>query len=361
MSQIIFVPLEMIEERYSLDWYRWFRDSFCNLNINTITVMPTFEPQTIKRGQFLDSITTNRFKSQQLTQICNLFEQELIDDQTTFLFMDSWFPGLELLAYIRNALKINFKIVGMFHAGTWDRYDYISQNQMTPWAAPLELCWLEILDGVCVATEFHKDLIIDAQAENEQQLLTLEKKIHVTGFPIYQDFVKPVDKKPLIIFPHRLAPEKNPQRFYKMIESDLQVFPTLKYFSGFTTKDYINFSNLDEKGKKELYYQLLNQSTFAVSFADQETFGIAMLEAALCGCFPIVPDRLSYSELFPNEFKYTGTNSDAEMYSAMHRMIAILQNKEFYQFKLAELQNKILALGQAAIPNIINVCESFHE
>ena len=53
------------------------------------------------------------------------------------------------------------------------------------------------------------------------------------------------------------------------------------------------------EGGKAAYYSLLSRSVAAVSFALQETFGYAMLEATALGCVPIVPDRLSYPELFP--------------------------------------------------------------
>lgn len=36
-----------------------------------------------------------------------------------------------------------------------------------------------------------------------------------------------------------------------------------------------------------------------VSTAEQEFFGIAVLEAMYCGCAPILPRRLSYPDLLP--------------------------------------------------------------
>lgn len=51
----------------------------------------------------------------------------------------------------------------------------------------------------------------------------------------------------------------------------------------------------------EEYRDLLYQADIVVSAAQQEFFGIAVLEAMYCGCFPVLPWRLSYPELLPAE------------------------------------------------------------
>ena len=368
MKQLIFVPLEFIEERYSAQWYVWFQNEFAKQDLQVITVLPEQHESTIQHGQFLDVIKTNQFKAEQLQMICDLFAQNIIDEDTTFLFMDAWFPGLEMLAYLRDALKIRFKIVGLLHAGTWDQHDYLSQCGMEWWAGPLEISWLRILDAVCVATQFHKFLIHQKRVLHKKDESI--NKIHVTGFPIFPDSIPTtlnifeLDKKKLIVFPHRMAMEKNPQRFKMMMESDVRAYPELKQFSGFCTKEYIDWidcSYFGEKDKKKVYYGLLRNSTFAVSFADQETFGIAMLESVLCGCYPIVPDRLSYSELYPECFKFKSTGTNEEINHALQLMVGIINNQEFYQQQLAGLQQRVLALGTNAIPNILNVCRGDYE
>jgi glycosyltransferase involved in cell wall biosynthesis len=63
-----------------------------------------------------------------------------------------------------------------------------------------------------------------------------------------------------------------------------------------------SFGFLEER--KE-YVRLLWQSDVVVSTSLQEFYGIAVMEAAYCGCRPLVPRRLVYPELYEEEFLYT--------------------------------------------------------
>ncbi|MBI9105470.1 MAG: DUF3524 domain-containing protein [Spirochaetales bacterium] len=54
---------------------------------------------------------------------------------------------------------------------------------------------------------------------------------------------------------------------------------------------------------KSEYFSWLKKSDIAVSTSIQENFGISVVEAAWAGCHPLLPDRLSYPELVPNEHR----------------------------------------------------------
>lgn len=296
MDRLIFVPIERLEERYSAQWFDWFMKAFSEkgfLDSNKFHVVGDLKERKITTGQFLDIYETNKYKLNQIIEIIELLENYPNDNFTIF-FMDAWFSGIEALAYIRSCAKRKIKFKGMVHAGTWDEHDFLSQSGCTYWAKPFEFSLFRIFDTIFYATDFHKKLIEAHFKEyGEDPLKSIFVKV---DFPVIDPFN--VDKKEnIVVFPHRLAPEKNPDIF-DQIEAKFKA----DYLSSIPDVKFVKSKDVC-KTKFE-YYELLKKSKVAVSTASQETFGIAMLEAFHLGCFPVVPARLSYKETFDSKYHY---------------------------------------------------------
>lgn len=344
------VPIEPLEERYSSQWSRLFSDKYISKGEEWkwLRVEGSILSTIIRQGSFLDVIGTNFYKASQLKTICMELEYSSREEELVFLFHDLWFPGIEMLAYIRDGLKRNIKIYGCLHAGTYDQNDFLSKMGMRSWGCHFEKQLLSIVDGVFVATHYHKRLIEYGLSETGIS----NPKIHVTGFPLDK---KPmlslkkghvVEKENIVVFPHRLNEEKQPDMFKKLEEYFISHYPQYSDWRFIRSKDIC-------KTKKQ-YYDLLKRSKFAVSFALQETWGIAMQEALFCRCIPLVPQRLSYQEMYSKEFF---ANTIREMACKLHQF-QLEKNQAKIEAALHIIKHQLYFNSENAIDRMLSIIKS---
>jgi hypothetical protein len=100
---------------------------------------------------------------------------------------------------------------------------------------------------------------------------------------------KNMPKRDLILFPHRIAPEKQ-----------VEIFRDLKEH----LPQYEFVVCQDQQLTKNEYHNLLGEAKIVFSANLQETLGISCYEGAVVDAIPMVPDRLSYSEMYYDTFKY---------------------------------------------------------
>lgn len=282
---MILLPIEPLEERYSRQWLDQFIKDF------NPRIVGSTKPQTIEIGEFLDVCGTNQYKMNQVNELIEILKKGDFEDGEEIVFMDGWYPGIEAIAYVIDCLDLNVKLTAILHAGTWDVHDYLA-SKLRPWAEGFQATFFSIYDRIIVATNFHKNMIIEAYP-----YMNLEEKIEVKTFPIFlDDSIPKKQKENIVVFPHRLAPEKRPELF-----DELEKIYQESYGDDW---DVIFIKTKDVCKSKKEYYELLGKSKISVSFALQETFGIAMLESANLGCHCLVPDSLSYKETFPELYRW---------------------------------------------------------
>jgi len=185
-------------------------------------------------------------------------------------------------------LGVNIRIGGLWHAGSYDPQDFLGRLiGDKPWVRHAERSMYECYDDNFYATDFHIDLF-------RQSLAMQEDKTKRVGWPMEYlatslEQYKGMPKKDLILFPHRIAPEKQ-----------VDIFRDLKE----QLPQYEFVVCQDQELSKNEYHNLLGEAKLVFSANLQETLGISWYEGALVGALPMVPDRLSYSEMSLSEFKY---------------------------------------------------------
>jgi len=75
------------------------------------------------------------------------------------------------------------------------------------------------------------------------------------------------------------------------------------------------------------YLRALRSADIIVSTARQEFFGVAVVEAIACGCFPLLPNRLSYPELIPPDLH--GRHLYSNRADFRHRVAELLRNPAY--------------------------------
>ncbi|MBI9074158.1 MAG: DUF3524 domain-containing protein [Desulfatibacillum sp.] len=120
---------------------------------------------------------------------------------------------------------------------------------------------------------------------------------------------------PLIIWNHRWEFDKNPESFFQalyaldekgvdfsvaLLGENFQVKPKEFLWARERIPHRIAVFGFVES--REEYFQWLSKGLVVVSTANQENFGISVVEAMRYGCLPLLPNRLAYPEVLPREF-----------------------------------------------------------
>ena len=125
----------------------------------------------------------------------------------------------------------------------------------------------------------------------------------------------PPGSAPLIIWNHRWEFDKNPNAFFDALDAVLAEgaeFRLALLGENFQAKPKAFIQARSRYGRRivqygyvdsrEQYLKWLQQGSIIISTAEQENFGIAVIEAVRYGCLPLLPDRLAYPEIIPQDF-----------------------------------------------------------
>jgi hypothetical protein len=349
---IYIVDLESVDTRYTGQWKTHVPELLekAGHNVNIISG-PTDIPSATTPGAFLNFGGTNIYKASQVEQMGRLFCSGSVNPGDHFVFTDAWHPGILNLKYMSELLGIPVTTHGLWHAGSYDPQDFLGRLVgKKKWVRHAEKSFFHAFDHNYFATDFHIRMFVDNLLEDgyksenpwyeeDYDDYQTSGKIVRTGWPMeyFQDTLAPykgMKKRDMILFPHRIAPEKQVDIFRDLATHLPQ---------------YEFVVCQDTQLTKHEYHTLLGEAKMVFSANLQETLGISWYEGAVVDAVPLVPDRLSYSEMAFDTFKYPSEWTESFAAYEKHRpqlCFAIMQHMDYYDTRLPQIQKQVEILHE---------------
>lgn len=312
---IFVMSLEPIDTRYTGQWFEGLlveienaararglsvtdrhadRIEFKDVTVSNVPGELRSATGTVSKGAFLNFAETNLWKNEQMHDLTRFFRDGIVKPGDKILFPDAWHPGIIQTKYMSELLDIPVEIHAMWHAGSYDPQDFLGRKVKDKrWSYAFEKAAYYASDFNYFATYFHADMFAQEVLDADLSFPPNPRTV-ISGQP-HAALVKALEpfrgraKKRQILFPHRVAPEKQPEIF-----RDLQQrMPDVNFVVA-----------QDTKLTKDEYHALLAESALVFSANLQETLGISAMEAILVDSVPYLPNRLSYREMYQRDFLY---------------------------------------------------------
>jgi hypothetical protein len=342
MARVFLIDLESVETRYTGQW-KTHVPSLLRKEGHDVQIIsgPTDIPSATTPGAFLNFGGTNIYKARQVEQMGRLFCDGAVHAGDHFIFTDAWHPGIINLKYMAELLDIPVVTHGLWHAGSYDPQDFLGRLVGDkPWVRHAEKSFFHAFDHNYFATDFHIEMFKNNLFAWDPNITHIDQnKIVRTGWPMeYMPdtllMYKNMPKRDLILFPHRIAPEKQ-----------VEIFRDLKEH----LPQYEFVVCQDQQLTKNEYHNLLGEAKLVFSANLQETLGISWYEGALVNAIPMVPDRLSYSEMAIDTFKYPSKWTESyDAYTVYRPDICreIIQHMDNYETRMPSLNKQVEILKE---------------
>ena len=343
---IFLIDLEAVSTRYTGEWKLHVPQLLKKTGHNVQIISgPMDIPSATTPGAFLNFGGTNIYKASQVEQMGRVFCNGAVHPGDHFIFTDAWHPGIINLKYMSELLGIPVVTHGLWHAGSYDPQDFLGRLVGDkPWVRNAEKSFYHAFDHNYFATDFHIHMfyenLIQADPDRRQTMyktvlddVVFNNKVVRTGWPMeYMEdtllMYKNMPKRDLILFPHRIAPEKQ-----------VNIFRDLKEH----LPQYEFVVCQDQQLTKNEYHNLLGEAKLVFSANLQETLGISCYEGTVVDAIPMVPDRLSYKEMYLDTFKYPSKWTESwDAYNVYRPDLCkeIIQHMDNYRTRIPQIRKQ---------------------
>lgn len=343
---VFIMALEPLDTRYTGQWFTGFPECIKAHNpaVDVVNVAGEQVETAVTPGAFLNFSATNIWKNTQINQMALWFADGTVKNGDHVIFTDAWHTGIQQIKYMSELLGIKVTIHSMWHAGSYDPQDFLGRLiHDKRWTYAVEKSFYHASDFNYFATNFHRDMFLETvfranYSVNDITDGVVEKAI-ICGQPhnklvesLYS--YRNLPKRRMVLFPHRLAPEKQ-LSIFKDLE---QHMPDVEFVVA-----------QEKKLTKDEYHTLLGEAQVVFSANLQETLGISAMEGVLVDAIPLLPNRLSYTEMYEEPFLYPSEWTESWEAYEQHRdelisvLYHMLNNPSRYKAQLEKQETRLHA------------------
>jgi glycosyltransferase involved in cell wall biosynthesis len=199
-------------------------------------------------------------------------------------------------------------------------------------------------DFLCELPGFLKSFPDCNELDTVQQIAVKSRALHL-GLDLrrFDQYRPPGDKgggqPPLILWNHRWEYDKNPDEFFQLLFAlqEQGVDFELAVLGESYHKQPEIFNQAQERLKKQIvhwgyaesfaeYAQWLWRADILPVTSMHDFFGISVVEAIYCDCYPLLPERLAYPEHFPQEVHAESFYSDRD--ELLERLVQLCRQQQ---------------------------------
>lgn len=337
MKNFYIVDIEPLDNRYTKQWRTWIpkvAQEYLGEGFNVVNIAgEEGEYKKPEPGAFFDFLGTCKYKASQTIRIAELFEQGKVRDGDIFYFTDAWNQTIHFLKYMAELKDIQIYTAGIWHAGAYDPTDILGVKiKNKPWVYGFEASSYYAFDINFFGSHYNKNLFLQTLGlQDEERVLGRCVSPGAYCLEWIRDLKNDHAKENIVVFPHRLNYDKAPYVFDEIAAEVQKTRPDIRFVK---TQEQ-NFS-------KEEYYDFLKTCKVIFSANKHENLGIGTFEAMCSGCIPLLPDKLSYHEMYDPVFKYEVHDNLYDV-GANREYLArrILYYIDYYENYRADLNNNI--------------------
>jgi len=307
MARLILVQQYPTPLRYQEWWFNKFPEEFKGYFDEIIPLGSTYIRKKAPPSQFAPIENAIQWEMQQMDHYMRLRLQK--DD--ILLLCDLSFPGLFSSVLIHKRPERCYAIC---HATSKNKYDYFEKVRGIKY--PMEKATSKLFDKVIVASEYHKEKLG-------------WNNIRVVPFPM-----PPV---------HVVQEKKKTHLFVSVARPGIQ--KENQSYLGRLSKLGVDIERPNCTTWTE-YYNFLSESRILLITSKEETYGYQVVDAIMCGCTPIAPNKYSYPELLGKEFLYNNYSSlRGRIATMMHVWLMSEKTKDKDFRPLAKLKTESKAIN----------------